>query len=208
MSANPLIFWLRWLELNQRPLDYERIPAPKVNRNGPKKAKPTRARTNVELTANIGAISRMSRGTYGSRPPGRPQARCPAHSERRRAEREPAEAVPHDGARRDSAVGTGSRRPSLHGDRPQSAVGRGHHARPHGGRLPVSHRRARRVDSPRRRLGDGSPSPHRARSGRARHGRRAASPDRIDSSFGSRLPRHVARLRPALPRGWRPPVDG
>jgi hypothetical protein len=60
--------------------------------------------------------------------------------------------------------------------------------------------RARRVESPRRRLGDGISSPHRARPGRAGHGRRATAADRGDSSLGEQARSTSVFAQPSILR--------
>ena len=166
---------------------------------------------------------RRSRSSTGSR--GGPMARrgsmpsssltrSPAAGSGSRADacagsgRESPEGVHDDGARRGGAAGTGSRRAAVHGRGPRPALGGGHHVRADLGRLPLSRRGPRCVESAHHRLGDGHPSPDGPRPGGAGHGPDPAPPDGCHSSFGSGLPIYVGGLRPALSRGRRPALDG
>ncbi len=137
-----------------------------------------RARADVELTAQIAAVHRDARGTYG-------------------APRIHAELV---------AQGIVIGRAPVHGGRPGSALGRRHHVRADAGRLPVPRGRARRLEAARDRLGHGHSPAHRARAGRAGHGHRAAPAEVIHHSdqgcqytslaFGSRC--RQTGVRPSM----------
>ena len=161
-----------------------------------------RARADVELSALIAGIHGASRGTYGAPRIHAELAAQGIHVGRKRVARLRRTAelqgvsrrkFRNHRSRRHRAAGSGPRRSAVHRGRAGSAVGRGHHLRPHLGRLPVPRRRARCLEPPRHRLGHGNASAHRARPGRPRPGARPAPTDLGDSSLRPRLAVHLAR---------------
>jgi transposase InsO family protein len=128
----------------------------------------TRARTDVELTARVEMVHRASRGTYGA-----PRIHAELTAEglpigRKRIARLMRAAGLQGVSRRkvrttvrdETAASARPRRSPVHRGRARSAVGCGHHLRPHVGWLPVSRRRARCVEPAGHWLGDGLPPPY------------------------------------------------
>ncbi len=81
------------------------------------------------------------------------------------------------------------------------------HLHPDVGGLPVSGDRARRLQPPGRRLGDGGAPAHRARAASAPDGDLAAAAHECDPSQRSGLSVHVDRVRQALRAARSAPVD-
>ena len=170
-------------------------------------------RTISSCSTQIRAFHRQSRGTYGAPRIHGDLRAAGVRVGRKRVARLIKQAGLRGVSRRKWPVttvraraGPAGARPGaagVHGDRPESALGRRHHLHPDLGGLPVSGGRPRCLESPDRRLGDGDAPAHRARPRGARHGDRAAPADGGDPSLGPGLPVHGDRVRPPLPRGAR-----
>ena len=176
------------------------LASPQRLRRVAKAAARAGGRAEVELTAEIQAIHRESRGPYGVP---RVHAEFTPHGVRvgcTRVGRLVRRAGLHGVSRRKQFVTTSATGPLSRDSRPwtESPLGDRHHVHRHRRRLPVSGGCPRRVESPGRRLSPDGASTHGAGSGGPGYG--LAQPPSVAGhpSFGPGRPVHFDLVRPAL----------
>ena len=177
-----------------------------------------RVQTDAELRERIRGIHAHSRGTYGVPRIHAELVATGTRVSRKRVARlmrqaglrgvQPPQVRRHDASSGGQAPGTRLGAASVHGRRPESALGRRYHLHRDLEWIPLPGRGARCLESPYRRLGDGDASAHGPRARGPRHGRKAAATASRHPSLGSRMSIYGAHLRPAVSRRRRTALDG